>query len=209
MEPRRLVTDAANRPDRAIARSLQLSTKLALGTVGSRSYVGAADGDDKSARLRICHALALDATGALGLNGLVGKVDRLWSSPRGLLLLSALVALGLFLAFRPLELQSPASGSGRALLRLDNLLGATVEPLDLATAAQLGLSAGGGELVVTSVASDGPAAKAGLRVGDVVERIGSQPAAQARAVASDQSPVPILINRSGDRTMLSIESTHD
>ena len=143
----------------------------------------------------------------MALNGAMGKVDRLWSNPWGLMLLGALVALGLFLALRPLELQSPASGSGRALLRLDNQLGATVEPVDRATATQLGLAAEGGQLVVTSVASDGPAAKAGLRVGDVVERIGSQPAARAYTSAPGQS-LSLLINRRGDRAMLSIESAH-
>ncbi|MEO7749958.1 MAG: PDZ domain-containing protein [Sphingomicrobium sp.] len=136
----------------------------------------------------------------------MGKVDRLWTSPWGLLLLSALIALGLFLALRPLELQGPATGRGRALLRLDHLLGATVEPLDIATASQSGLSPGGGELVVTSIASNGPAAKAGLRVGDVVERIGSQPAAQASVAAPAQFPVPVLINRRGGRAVLSIRS---
>jgi S1-C subfamily serine protease len=55
--------------------------------------------------------------------------------------------------------------------QLDEAIGATVEPLDPATARSLGLGAGTRGLVITSVANGGPAAGAGVRTGDVVVAI--------------------------------------
>jgi serine protease DegQ len=55
--------------------------------------------------------------------------------------------------------------------QLDQTIGATVEPLDPATARSLGLMSGTHGLVVTSVASGRAAAGAGVRTGDVVVAI--------------------------------------
>ena len=52
--------------------------------------------------------------------------------------------------------------------QLDEAIGATVEPLDPATARSLGLAPQTRGLVVTSIANGGPAARAGVRTGDVV-----------------------------------------
>jgi predicted metalloprotease with PDZ domain len=82
--------------------------------------------------------------------GLVGAA--LWSRHPGLI--SAL-------APRP-ESQS---------LEVDEAIGATVEPLDSATARSLGLPGETHGAVVTSVANGGPAARAGIRTGDVVVAI--------------------------------------
>ena len=122
-----------------------------------------------------------------------------------LLLLVAIILLALFLALRPLHLDSPASSSARALLRLDTALGATVEPVDHATAGMLGLQSGGGALVVTSVASNGPAATAGLRVGDVIERIGGRPAGDLRDTAGLAQAEPLSIRRGGKDTILNVQ----
>ena len=62
------------------------------------------------------------------------------------------------------------------MLRLDHTLGATVEPVDEATARRVGLAHGEGDLVVTSLAGGGPASAAGVRVGDIIESIGGKPA---------------------------------
>jgi predicted metalloprotease with PDZ domain len=53
-------------------------------------------------------------------------------------------------------------------LEVDEAMGATVEPLDPATARSLGLSGETHGAVVTSVANGGPAARAGILTGDVV-----------------------------------------
>ncbi|MEA3150227.1 MAG: serine protease Do [Gammaproteobacteria bacterium] len=66
----------------------------------------------------------------------------------------------LFAAIRP-QGETPAR-------QLDEAIGATVEPLDPATARSLGLAPQTRGLVVTSIASGGPAAGAGVRTGDVV-----------------------------------------
>lgn len=50
-------------------------------------------------------------------------------------------------------------------------IGATLEPLDRGTARTLHVGPEAGGLVVTSVSSSGPASKAGIIPGDVVERI--------------------------------------
>lgn len=121
-----------------------------------------------------------------------------------LLVLGAILAFALFLAFRPLRLESPASGSGQALVSLDEAFGATVEPVDPATARMFGLSSSAGDLVVTSVGTRGAAAAAGMRVGDVVERIGGKPAA---AAAPPTAPVAVEINRGGKHAILQIAFT--
>jgi membrane-associated protease RseP (regulator of RpoE activity) len=128
-----------------------------------------------------------------------------WKSAAALLLLGAIIVLALFLALRPLRVDGPASSSARALLRLDNALGATVEPVDHATAATLGLRSTGRDLIVTSVASNGPAASAGLRVGDVIERIGGRPAGDLRETAGLASAEPLSIRRGGKETILNVQ----
>jgi hypothetical protein len=120
------------------------------------------------------------------------------------LILGAMIVLTAFLALRPLRLEAPIFGSARTLLNLDNAVGATVEPVDRATATTLGLSSPAGDLVVTSVANRGPAAAAGIRVGDVIERIGGKPAA---ASAAPRAPTVVMINRGGKRAMLRIAFT--
>jgi S1-C subfamily serine protease len=127
-----------------------------------------------------------------------------WRSAAALLL-SAVLVLALFLALRPLRVDSPASSSARALLRLDNALGATVEPVDHKTAGVLGVRSPGRDLVVTSVASNGPAALAGLRVGDVIERIGGRPAGDFQETATLTSAEPLSIRRGGKETILNIQ----
>jgi len=129
-----------------------------------------------------------------------------WRTTAPLLILGAFIALTLFLTFRPLRLESPASPTARALLRLDSALGATVEPIDKATATRLGLPQQRGLLVVTSVASRGPAAAADIRVGDVIEQIGGQPAVIAgkSAVQSDAA-TPVSIRREGRTAVRNIQ----
>ena len=127
-----------------------------------------------------------------------------WRGMAALLLLGAIV-LALFLALRPLRVDSPATSSARALLRLDTALGATVEPVDRATAGMLGVQSSERSLVVTSVASNGPAATAGLRVGDVIEEIGGRPAGDFRETAGLASAEPLSIRRGGKETILNVQ----
>jgi predicted metalloprotease with PDZ domain len=136
----------------------------------------------------------------------MATTDRGWRSAAALLILSTIAVLILFVALRPLQVDTPASGSAQALLRLDNALGATVEPVDHATAGMLGLHPGARALVVTSVASDGPAAAAGLRVGDVIERIGGRPAGeQLRDLAILSSAEPLEIRRGGRPAIVNVQ----
>lgn len=138
------------------------------------------------------------------MRAMAAKIHR-WRGAAALLLLGAIVVLALFLTLRPLRVDSPASSSARALLRLDTALGATVEPVDRATAGMLGLQSSGRALVVTSVASNGPAATAGLRVGDVIERIGGGPAADLHDTAGLASAEPLSIRRGGKEEILNVQ----
>jgi predicted metalloprotease with PDZ domain len=138
----------------------------------------------------------------------MATMDRSWRGAAAMLTLGAIVALGLFLALRPLRVETPASGSAQALLRLDTALGATVEPVDRATAGLLGLRSSNGDLVVTSVASSGPAASAGLRVGDVIEQIGGRPAANGNEVLDStrlSAAEPLSIKRGGKPEILKLQ----
>lgn len=80
---------------------------------------------------------------------------------------------------------------------LDEAIGATVEPLDAATARSLQLTPGTDGLVVTSISNDGPAARAAIQVGDVIIGVG-RPVGGTRDLASGlrtngRSPMLILM----------------
>ena len=134
----------------------------------------------------------------------MGISNSVWRGGTGLILL-AIVVLALFLALRPAHLEMPASGDARALLRLDNALGATVEPVDAGTARSLGVQSISGGFVVTSVANKGPAVSAGIKVGDIIERIGSQPAATVDAGSLSAASTQMLINRHGNHAIVSVD----
>jgi predicted metalloprotease with PDZ domain len=137
---------------------------------------------------------------------LVEKRDRSWRSAAALMTGAGIIALALFLAARPLRVETPASASAQALLRLDSALGATVERVDHRTAAALGLRSADSSLVVTSVASSGPAAAAGLRVGDVIERIGGRPAGDQLARSNRFAAAePFAVWRGGKPVLLSVQ----
>lgn len=135
----------------------------------------------------------------------MGTSNTVWRGAAAGLIFLAIIALALFLALRPAQLEMPASGGARALLRLDNALGATVEPVDGGTARMLGISIRDGDFIVTSVANSGPAVDAGIHVGDVIERIGGKPASSADAALHSPARTPILINRHGKHAIVSVD----
>ena len=118
----------------------------------------------------------------------------------------ALLFGALVVAARRLSFDSPASHHAKTLLKLDSMLGATLEPLDERAAQTLGGGSRVDEMVVTSVAAGGRAAAAGLRVGDVVEQVdGEDPAdldAAIDAVSTD--PTQMIVNRQGNHVRLSV-----
>lgn len=181
-----------------------LSSKVGVGIVVSNSLKLSRLANEYR-RLQIFHAMQLAVTGVLELRWRVSIINRIWPGAAAVLIFTAIIVLGLFLAFRPLQLESPASGSARALLRLDTLLGATVEPVDSRTAGVLGVTASEKGLVVTSVASSGPAADAGIRVGDVIETIGNHPITEVHSRALSAAQMPVLINRGGSHAMLRLD----
>jgi S1-C subfamily serine protease len=100
-----------------------------------------------------------------------------------------------------------ANTHAKQLLVIDTALGATLEPLDRATAKALGDGNSPYDMVVTSVATGGPADHAGIRVGDVIEAInGIPPGSTAESAATlDASPATIIVNRRGKRVKVSIQ----
>jgi hypothetical protein len=152
-------------------------------------------------KLHICHPLQCAAIDEVELFGVVVS-QRIWRGAATLLILGAVIALALFLALRPLRFERVASGGARALLRLDDELGATVEPVDPETARSLRIPSSERDLIVTSIANSGPAADAGIRVGDVIERIGGRSAAQVETGVLPAGSMPVVINRGGKHAML-------
>ena len=66
-------------------------------------------------------------------------------------------------------------GSEATAIALDAVFGATFEPLDRTTAQSLGIFSRSTGLVFTSLREDGPAERAGIRAGDVIELIDKSP----------------------------------
>jgi S1-C subfamily serine protease len=122
-------------------------------------------------------------------------MERQQASWRGwaiMLLSCVLIVAAILLAARQSGI---ADGRKRAhdLLVIDTALGATLEPVE-----------GGQHMVVTSVATGGPAAGAGIKVGDVIEQIDDRPAASTGEAAASlaASPATLMVNRNGNRATL-------
>jgi S1-C subfamily serine protease len=106
------------------------------------------------------------------------------------------------LADRELGFELPGARREAVATAFDAALGATVEALDRATAESLGISPRDKGLVITSLRANGPAARAGLRPGDVIERISGTPvgsSADAAAVlkGAGASDIILTLNRRG------------
>jgi S1-C subfamily serine protease len=89
--------------------------------------------------------------------------------------------------------------------QLDEAIGATVEPLDAATARGLGLTGGTHGVVVTSVESGGAAARAGVRTGDVIVAI-DRPVSRMNDLAAGlgeaNEVLTVRLNRHGQSVMV-------
>jgi serine protease DegQ len=89
--------------------------------------------------------------------------------------------------------------------QLDQAIGATVEPLDPATARSLGLMSGTHGLVITSVASGRAAAGAGVRTGDVVVAIDRPVRSMndlAAGLGDDNAVLTVRLNRHGQSVIV-------
>jgi serine protease Do len=89
-------------------------------------------------------------------------------------------------------------------------LGATLAELTDAARAEIGLQQDVEGLVVTSLSENGPAARAGLRVGDVIVRLGQHDIKSRRALddalgTEKTDPALLLINRSGRQIFVAVE----
>jgi len=144
----------------------------------------------------------------LCLNGAMERPDQAYSQGRGWAvgaLASFLLLVAVLLGAQLLGLTG-ARAHAHELMRIDTALGATLEPVDTATARALGDGPGARGMVVTSIAAGGPAAGAGIRVGDLVEQIQGRPAACSAAVADSlaKSPATVIINRRGNRARVAL-----
>lgn len=104
------------------------------------------------------------------------------------------------------ELNAGAATSGRGNSDRDATgFGMTVEPLSEARAKQLGVTG----VVVTGVQPSGRAAAAGLRAGDVIEKVDGKTVESADALSaalkSGDRPALLLVHRSGASLFLTIE----
>jgi S1-C subfamily serine protease len=112
------------------------------------------------------------------------------------LVLLALLAFDQLIAVSPIERKKTSVEAS-----VDNVIGATVEPLDKGAARAIGVAPDAEGLIVTSVASRGAAARAGLLPGDVIEAIGNKkvrsPTEAAEAVDDQRVLVTVTVNRKG------------
>jgi hypothetical protein len=114
----------------------------------------------------------------------------------------AVVLTALILTDRDFAFEFPADRKEAAVIAIDAALGATVEPLDRATAESLRISPRDKGLVITSLGENGPAAQAGITTGDVIERIGGipvhSPGEAAEALKHARPPeIALTLNRGG------------
>ena len=92
----------------------------------------------------------------------------------------------------------------------DETLGATVAPVTETARAEIGLDDSVDGLVITSLKATGPAARAGLQVGDVILRVGSNEVMTTDDLdqafeAQDAERALMLINRSGRQLFVAVE----
>jgi predicted metalloprotease with PDZ domain len=118
--------------------------------------------------------------------------------------LGGFVAIGVFvLADRGFEFEFSGKRSELAAMALDTAVGATVEPLHRGMARNLGVDSPDKGLVITSLERNGPAARAGIRAGDVIERIAGVPVGSIDEAASALKAGPrpgtiLMLNRDGE-----------
>ncbi|MEM8630020.1 MAG: Do family serine endopeptidase [Pseudomonadota bacterium] len=103
-----------------------------------------------------------------------------------------------------LATQEPAEGSAM------EQLGATVAELTDSARAEIGVDEDINGLVITSLSDSGAAAEAGLQVGDVIVRLGSQPTETPKALSEaleteKTDPALMLVNRSGQQIFLAVK----
>ena len=115
------------------------------------------------------------------------------------LLLVVLVAVGIALSD---HLSSEFHAGGEATITaVDAAIGATVEPLDRATAESLGIPSESRGLVITSLGRNGPAERTGIKAGDVIQRIDGVPVGSVRDAADALQEAPdvigLTLNRRG------------
>ena len=100
------------------------------------------------------------------------------------------------------EQGAPGGGAG-------GRLGITVEPVTADLAAQLGLRRGTQGMVVTEVDPAGPAGRAGIQAGDVIQEVNRQPVRSVEEIRtalqrSGDRPPLLLINRDGQTVFVSV-----
>jgi serine protease Do len=115
------------------------------------------------------------------------------------------LAIGAYQSEQTAALAAPAKSEDAALAAL----GATVAELTDSARQEVGVDEKVEGLVVTSVSETGPAAHAGLRVGDVIVRLGDQDIqttdALGKALETENTdPALLLINRSGRQIFVAV-----
>lgn len=110
---------------------------------------------------------------------------------------------------RSAELMTEAAPAEEAETSLDTF-GATVAELTEGARAEVGIGDDVDGVVVTSLSASGPAASAGLQVGDVIVRLGDQtvntPTAMRKALdGQGAKPALLLVNRRGQQLFVAVD----
>ena len=135
-----------------------------------------------------------------------GVSERLQNRRGWVVVLAALLVLAFALWIVDRQLVMPSLRRSQDIQTIDRALGATVEALRSTTSAELRAGHDPDDLIVTSVATGGPADRAGIRAGDVIDAVNgmSRETDSTLAAAIGNMPVRMIINRHGGHVIVAL-----
>ena len=135
-----------------------------------------------------------------------GVNDRAQGRRGWAIVLATVVLLAALLWIAERELVMPPLRRAQHIQIIDQSLGATVETLGSAAPGADRAGDLPDDLIVTSVATGGPADHAGIRAGDVIDAVnGRSPASDSvLAAAIGTPPIRMIINRHGEHVIVTL-----
>ena len=135
-----------------------------------------------------------------------GVSERAQSRRGWAVVLATLVVLAFALWIAERVLVMPSVHQAQHIQTIDRALGATVETVGSTSAAELRAGHDPDDLIVTSVATGGPADQAGIRAGDVIDAVNgmSRETDSTLAASIGAMPIRMIINRHGEHVIVTL-----